>query len=285
MSEKHPILFSRRERPLIVSGQPRFAAPDSQLVSAAQFYEERFEYWRQIFRWEFGVNRKLWEYLYILEAMNHYVGMKPGMRALGFGVAKERIPAILAARGCEVVATDYVPGADQEATWDYMSSQSIADLRHDDLCDWEVLKSRVKFHHADMNKIPAQLAGFDCLWSCGSLEHIGGLRAGLDFIVKSLDCLNPGGYAIHTTEFNLSSNEHTIESPTISFYRRKDIEALAIELQRLGHRIVLNFDRGKDLADHHVDCAPYNYNLSIAALHGNHIITSIGLIIQKGDAT
>jgi hypothetical protein len=36
--------------------------------------------------------------------------------------------------------------------------------------------------------------------------------------------LKPGGLAVHTTEFNLSSDLGTIESPDFSVYRRCDID-------------------------------------------------------------
>ena len=38
------------------------------------------------------------------------------------------------------------------------------------------------------------------------------VEAGLRFLEDSLDCLKPGGVAVHTTELNLSSNEETMET-------------------------------------------------------------------------
>lgn len=279
-------MLVRRGRPLVVDEPSTFEAPDSQLVSEAQIRSHGFEYWRRAFRMKAGLNRKLWEYLYIANGFNHYIGLKEGVRVLGFGVGRERIPAVLAARGCHITATDY----DEGGNW---TAKSIADLlqpletdtdpglAHEAICDPEIFSRNVSFRNVDMNNIPADLRGYDCLWSCGSLEHIGGLDRGLDFIERSLDCLRPGGIAIHTTEFNLSSNEHTLDTPTLSFYRRQDIEALASRLQASGHHIVLNFTRGTSCVDNHVDKAPYDYSLTMNALHWNFIITSIGLIIQK----
>lgn len=276
----------RRGRQLSVSEQPCFEAPDSQLVSEAQIQSPRFEYWRRAFRMKPGLNRKLWEYLYIVNSIDYYVGLGEGVRILGFGVGRERTPAVLAARGCLVTATDY----DEAGEW---AARSVEDLLHpldsdtdpelatQEICDPEVFRSNVSFRNVDMNNIPSDLRGYDCLWSCGSLEHIGGLNMGLEFIENSLDCLRPRGIAVHTTEFNLSSNEHTIDTPELSFYRRRDIEALASRLQANGHDIVLNFTRGNSPVDNHVDKAPYDYQLTMNALHCNFLITSIGLIIQK----
>lgn len=285
-SQANARLLIRRGRPLLVNEQPCFEAPDSQLVSAAQIQSPRFEYWRRAFRMKPGLNRKLWEYLYIVNSFDYYVGLGEGVRILGFGVGRERIPAVLAARGCLVTATDY----DEAGEW---AAKSMGDLLHpldsdtdpelavQEICDPETFRRNVTFLSVDMNSILPDLRDYDCLWSCGSLEHIGGLNEGLEFIESSLDCLRPGGIAVHTTEFNLSSNEHTIDTPTLSFYRRRDIEALASRLQANGHDIVLNLTRGNSVIDNHIDKAPYDYQLTMNALHGSFLITSIGLIIQK----
>ena len=271
-------LLAHRGRPIVVEGEPVFEAPDSQLVSEAQFYSPRFEDWRKVMGWGRGLNRKLWEYLYILHAADHYAGLGAGVRALGFGVGKEILPSILAARGCEVVCTDYVPDASQSKGWE---SRSLDDLVYASHCDPGLFRQRVSFRHVDMNAIPADLRGFDVLWSCGSLEHIGGIAKGAEFIARSLDCLRPGGIAVHTTEFNLSSNTATLDGDGICFFRRADIEHIAARLVREGHQVVLNFTRGTSPADQHVDKPPYNYDLSLTTLHAGFIITSIGLIIQK----
>lgn len=283
-----PSMLKRRGRPLLTGGPPSFDAPDSQLVSEAQFHSPRFEFWRRVFRMAPGLNRKLWEYLYIVNALDHYVGLCDGTRILGFGVGYEQIPAVLAARGCGVTATDYVEAGE----W---AAQSIDDValrpRDEDadptlasleLGDADVIRRLIEFRNVDMNRIPNDLRGYDGLWSCGSLEHIGGLQNGLDFIESSLDCLRPGGIAVHTTEFNVSSNEATLDTAGMSFYRASDILSLAARLTSAGHGIVLNLTRGTGPIDNHVDKPPYHYDLTMNALVAGYLITSIGLIIQKG---
>ncbi|MGH9080063.1 MAG: class I SAM-dependent methyltransferase [Acidimicrobiales bacterium] len=279
-------MLKGRGRPLLVNEQPSFDAPDSQLVSEAQFHSPRFEFWRRAFRMAPGLNRKLWEYLYIVNALDHYLGLGQGVRVLGFGVGHEQIPAVLAANGCAVTATDY--GDDE---WAARSTDDIALRPSDDdmdpalgsleLGDADGIRRRIEFRDVDMNRIPKDLRGYDGLWSCGSLEHIGGLKSGLDFIERSLDCLRPGGIAVHTTEFNLSSDDATLETAGMSFYRRSDILSLAGRLSSDGHGIVLNLTRGAGPIDNHVDTPPHDYSLTINALVAGYLITSIGLIIQK----
>ena len=281
-----PFLLQRRGRPLLVQEPPDFEAPDSQLVSEAQILSPRFEQWRQAFRMRPGLNRKLWEYLYIAQALDHYVGLRDGVRVLGFGVGRERIPAVLAARGCSVTATDFAAAGEWAAqSLDDMLRPKDSDtdpaLADQPICEAELFRRLVSFRDVDMNAIPADLRDYDALWSCGSLEHIGGLQQGLDFIERSLDCLKPGGIAVHTTEFNLSSDAVTMDTPGMSFYRRSDILALAARLTAQGHSMVLNLTRSTGPIDQHVDKPPYDYALTMNALVGGYLITSIGLIIQK----
>ena len=78
-------------------------------------------------------------------------------------------------------------------------------------------------------------------------------------------CLRPGGVAVHTTEFTLTSESVGHDSPDLSFYCREDILALAQRLTELGHLIVLNFQRGTTPPDMHVDVAPFHYGRSARA--------------------
>jgi hypothetical protein len=206
---------------------------------------------------------------------------------LGFGIGHERIPAVLANRGCLVTATDFsAAGAWAAQSPDDVltpkDSDTDPEMAHLALCDADAFHRLVHFRDVDMNKIPEDLRHYDCLWSCGALEHIGGLAHGLHFIEQSLDCLKPGGVAVHTTEFNLSSDTATLDTPDMSFYRRSDIVSLAGRLLAEGHAIVLNFTRGAGPIDSHVDKPPYDYQLTMNALVAGYLITSIGLIIQKG---
>jgi Methyltransferase domain len=267
-----------RMQTLNVADRPSFDCPVSQLVSAEQIFSPRFQQWCRVFGMSPALNRKIWEYLYILNAMDQFAGLRPGRRARGFGVGRERIVPLLASFGCEVVATDYF---EKRELWPLMA-QNLDDLFDPRICSEATFRSLVAFRNVDMNHIPPDLRDFDCLWSCGSLEHIGGLQNGLDFIEATMECLRPGGIAVHTTEFNVVSDEITYETPNMCFYRRRDIVALAERLRAKGHQIVLNFTRGDTPADSHVDLVPEgNHTLSLTVQCGAYIITSIGIIVQK----
>ncbi len=261
----------------MVRGQPSFARPDSQLVTASQIYEDSFAPWSAYFRHEPEMDRKVWEYAYILQAVSAYADLGEKSRGLCFGSGKELLPAIFAKRGCSIVATDFVPEVSDKG-WE---TRAVDDLFHPGYIDRETFDHRVSFRNMDMNAIDPDLKDFDFLWSTGSLEHIGGYDKGLQFVENAMACLRPGGIAVHTTEFTISSETKGRDHPDLSFYCRQDIEALAMRLLNAGHLIVLNFDRGDTPADMHVDVAPYHSGQTLAAHFQTHVITSIGLIIQK----
>lgn len=267
-------LAGMRGRAIIVGGQPSFERPDSQLASASQIYEDAFAPWSAMFCKEPELDRKTWEYAYILQAITTY---SEGRRGLCFGSGREILPAVLAGRGAEIVATDFVPDH-EELGWE---ARGVEDLYHPELIERTAFDERVSFRHVDMNAIDEDLTGFDFLWSTGSLEHIGSHQKGLDFVERAMDCLNPGGIAVHTTEFTLSSETRGRDYAELSFYCRRDIEGLAERLIASGHLIVLNFTRGQTAADNHVDTFPFTSGQSLVAHFKAHVVTSIGLIIQK----
>ncbi len=269
-----PSILLKRGRPLVVAGMPSFARPDSQLVTASQIYEPEFATWAHHYGGQV-LDRKVWEYSYIAQALHSYVDMSVPKRGLVFGAGLEKLPAVLAKAGHTIVATDL---PDQDRDW---QSKSLNDLHHPEIIDLETLSERVSFRAVDMNRIPDDLTGFDFLWSTGSLEHIGSYNAGLEFVERAMDCLNPGGIAVHTTEFTITSEIIGQHTDGLNFYCRRDIEDLALRLTESGHFIALNFTRGDTVADLHVDTPPYRYGMTLTAHFHAHVITSLGLIIQR----
>ena len=59
------------------------------------------------------------------------------------------------------------------------------------------------------------------LWSSCSLEHLGSISHGIEFILNSLKCLKQHGVAVHTTEFNLSSNEETLNEKIVASLEKR----------------------------------------------------------------
>jgi hypothetical protein len=255
------------------------------MPTASQIHSPVFQQWCAAIDHPVGPHRKLWEWVYIARALECQGALRAGKRGLGFGVGRERLVSAFAARGCEIVATDMAADAAEAAGWTETAqySGSLAGLNTFGLCPAADFDARVGFRVVDMNAIPADLRSFDFLWSSCALEHLGSLQRGWNFVLASLDCLKPGGVAVHTTEFNLSSGTHTVERGPTVFYRESDVLELAAELRRRGSEIRLNLGTGDgaDPIDRHlaVDVAKDPVQLKI--LESGYAITSLGMTIVK----
>jgi hypothetical protein len=227
------------------------------------------------------LHRKMWEWLFIAEALRERGMLAGGRRGLCFGVGLEPLVALFAAEGAAIVATDqpsdHVAGAPH---WTDSRTQPEA-LNRAGLCPAEDFARRVRFRQVDMNAVPEDLRGFDFSWSSCALEHLGTLGAGTDFVVAQMDCLRPGGVSVHTTEFVVSSDAETVESGDTVFFRRRDIEALAARLRRAGHDIDVDYTLGTTPEDLHVDGPPFGAVHLRTELSG-YVTTSLALVVTKG---
>ncbi len=264
---------------------PNLEAPASQLCTSAQFDDPVFKEIVEALGAAPAKHRKLWEHVWIVDVLATEGLIAPGRAGLGFGCGRERIPSLLAARGVRVLATDAPEGggAGDEAwrTTQQFSARAL-DVFYPELIPIADFEKLVAFRPVDMNAIPAELHGqFDFCWSSCSLEHLGSIAHGLDFIENSLLTLRPGGVAAHTTEFNLSSNDATIETPGLSLFRRRDFEALALRLVEKGHEVLpLNFHPGHDADDALVDVPPYGVpHMKLQV--GPYVSTSVGIAVRR----
>ena len=87
----------------------------SQLCSAESLRSPALRAWAERLRpmWAAGddardvmLHRKMWEWLFIAEALRERGMLAPGRSGLGFGVGQEPLVALFADAGCDVVATD-----------------------------------------------------------------------------------------------------------------------------------------------------------------------------------
>ena len=198
-------------------------------------------------------------------------------------MGREPLASFFAAQGCEIVATDLGTDSARETGWldSNQHADSLTALNEAGLCDPEAFRRLVTYRVADMNAIPDDLRGFDFTWSACSFEHVGSIELGEEFLVKQMECLRPGGVAVHTTEFNVRSDDETLsDGPTVLF-RRRDIERMASRLSGLGHEIELDLNLGDGVADGTIDMPPYTHNPHLKLQLGAYVTTSIGLIVRK----
>jgi SAM-dependent methyltransferase len=165
---------------------------------------------------------------------------------------------------------------------------------HANLVSREGFIDRVEIIYVDMNAIPDALKGYDFCWSLCSLEHLGSIDRGLDFIENSLRTLRPGGVAVHTTEFNYLNDNETIDNWATVLFQQRHFESLSARLAAKGHWVApLDFDIGDGPMDRFVDLPPYFHDLAGKpaqwAAQGPHLklmldgfaATCFGLIIVK----
>jgi 2-polyprenyl-3-methyl-5-hydroxy-6-metoxy-1,4-benzoquinol methylase len=260
-------------------GKPTLSNIASQACTADQFHESDYIRLAAAITQKPTFHRKQWEYIYILRALEQLGLTTPGTTGLGFGCGREPLTAVMAGHGLNLVITDIPPVGVVDPHW---GSQSLMDSFYGGICPEDVYRRQVAFRAVDMNSIPDDLGLYDFLWSCCALEHLGSLQAGLDFIVKSTKCLKPGGFGIHTTEFNVSSDFDTLESPGLSLYRRLDLIKLQDRLIEANCSMMpINFYAGDLPEDLHIDLPPYAQTVHLKLQIGKYVVTSFGLVLRK----
>jgi hypothetical protein len=287
-----PILINSFERSEPTLHRPQYGwrsgdALTSSLCTYEQLDAPSFRAWAEAIRTPWRPHRKLWEYAYICQALDERGLLQQGKRGLGFAVGLEPLPALFASHGCTIVASDLPENEGDYEAWSNTGQwvRDLQTLNKDGLCPPAEFHKRVTFRPVNMNKMPRDLTGFDFTWSSCSFEHCGTLELGLNFLERQMDCLVPGGVAVHTTEFNLTSNDATVSKGTYVVYRLADIEGVCKRLRDRGHHVeLLDLDVGEHELDRHVDGPPYSSDRHLRLELSGFASTSIGLIIRKGAA-
>lgn len=257
----------------------------SSLCTAEALSSDSFQSWCvQLGERPGHMHRKVWEWAFICQALQERRFLRPGKRGLGFAVGTEPLSAFFASSGASVLATDLATKEATQAGWvsttQHASSRPALNSRS--LCGQAEFDRLVDFEFCDMNGIPEKYSGeFDFVWSSCALEHLGSIQKGVEFIFNSMNCLRVGGVAVHTTEFNLSSNSDTVEQGGTVIFRRQDIEFIGDALYELGHELGMNWERGQTELDRFVDVPPYTHNPHLKLQLGAYTTTSVGLIVRK----
>ena len=229
------------------------------------------------------MHRKAWEFVYIVQALRERDMLQSGKKGLGFAVGKEPLASLFAKYGCEIVATDLDSSSEAVNMWSNTNqhSDSIYDLHKPNICGKETFDKNVTFKFLDMNKIPNDCLGFDFCWSSCAFEHLGSIQKGKEFIYNMIKCLKPGGIAVHTTEYNISSVRSALENSDAILYGRDDLVEMRNTLMEQGHFVEeLDFRLGNYPEEDYVAYPPYDSTFYKLYLSG-FVVTSFGLIIKK----
>jgi SAM-dependent methyltransferase len=256
----------------------------SELCKAKDFFTDWYMHWCKILKEQPNMHRKQWEYVYILQALWERGCIGAGKRGLAFAVGTEPLPSVFAKYGCDVLATDIFPEQGRAMGWDNGNQlcTSLEALYKCDIVDEENFYKRVEYIPVDMNAIPEDLRNFDFTWSSCSFEHLGTIAKGINFIKNQLRTLKPGGWAVHTTEYNISSNQETQDNNDTVIFRQRDIDSLVHQLRAAGHYVEeVDFSLGGLPQDFDVDVHPHQQKVHIKLQLDKYVVTSIGLIIQK----
>ena len=278
--------FVGTERPLV--SDPGRIPFTSSLCHQTHFGYEQYRFWMEALKEQPKYQRKQWEFVFIAQSLYERGYLQAGRKGLVFGAGEEQLPALFASFGVEVLATDQSSEAASASGWASTKefTYDLSALNQRGICTNRMFSELVSFRPVDMNAIPSDLAGkFDFCWSACAFEHLGSLEHGMNFVKNAMETLRPGGVAVHTTEFNLSSNDDTIETPGLSIYRRRDIEALFDALTAQGYAVApIDWDLlGEGFAETVIDLNPYlaRGEPHIRLLIGQYDCTSIGLIVEK----
>lgn len=268
----------------VLEGTPTLDAPVSQACTQAQMESDIYAERCAEFKEKPWLHRKQWEFVYIIQALALNGMLEPGRKGLGFGVGGEPLPALFAKKGVSVLGTDLDPDHAAGMGWietdQHAASKSA--MNNPGICEADAFERLVDFRSMDMNDIDPGIAGqFDFCWSACALEHLGSIDKGLKFIENSIDCLRPGGIAVHTTEFNCSSNTTTLNDTSTVLFRKRDFEKLGRRLASKGHDLAFNFDIGDQPADQYIDVAPYTGDTHLKLQIAEWTTTSFGVLVRK----
>lgn len=190
--------------PLLLSLEPPlFAQPVSQPCTAAQLREPAFRDRCRALGALFGDRIEQWRTAYAIQVLDRYGLLQAGARGLVLGQVDPVLERGLAAAG---VMSHRVAlgegGTDPSAPV------------------------------MDPAALPGDLFAFDFLLSTRATDLLGGDQQALDLIERSMECLRPGGLAVHV----VGHHPDPAQSPAVAF-DRNGLERIAFALISRGHQM------------------------------------------------
>lgn len=232
-------------------------------------------------------HRKFWEWAMIAQSLHERGLLEPERRGLGFAVGSEPLTSYFASQGAEIVASDLRSDDPRAQQWDETGqlASGLESCWKNYLVSRETFDEKVSFEFIDMTELPHNMGKFDFTWSSCALEHLGSIDKGFDFLWEQMKLLKPGGWAVHTTEYNVSSNDDTVEEDDFCvIFRRRDIEAFIGKLRDAGHFVEeVNWCLGDSPYDLMVTRPPYKDEVQLKLELYGYIATSILLLIRAGE--
>lgn len=206
-----------------------------------------YERWKSVLKLN-GVHRKGWEVAIVAETLESNGVLGPGYRGVEFGCGNGLVSKYVANRGANVLATDLL-----NPSWAETHSG------FQELASHERVQTRV----VDMNWLRGESGvslveekGYDFSWSICSMDHCGSTWLTKRFLLNQLNCLRPGGLAVHTAEYTVSVGLPRVGGTVwLDWSDMVDVQQL---VQSLGHELApIDWNIGDCIEDHMIDRAPY----------------------------
>ena len=202
---------------LLAVESPRLAQPTSQAATSAQLAEPIFRDTLRLLGSAAGDAAEQWQHAYVYQALLRYGMLQAGARGVGFAVGRSPLPAALAKAGAEILATDIA-----DAGQTVRPPIDERDIAH---------------RFIPLAPIPRSIVNFDFAWSIGAAEQLGTVAAGLAFVEQAMNCLRPGGLAVHTFAFDPDGVGRVIDGGRRPPFVLPDLERLALNLISRGHEV------------------------------------------------
>lgn len=189
---------------LMLSTDPAlFAAPVCQPCTPGQLRDRAFRGWQKQIASAAGDAAAAWQLAYVLQAFERYGLLKPGARGLAIGAQSSEVAGLLSVHGltCDTVG---LSDADEDV-------RPVGSIHP--------------------GALPGDFFAYDLIFSIRATDRLASERSAQAFLESAMECLRPGGLAVHVVAHRLS--QHDV--PLVSF-DRNGLEKIMLAMISRGHQ-------------------------------------------------
>ena len=201
-----------------------------------------------------NIHRKNWEIAIVSELLESNGVLRSGKRGVGFGCGSESLAAYIASCGPQVLATDLL-----QEDWKHIH-QGFKSFERSESLELRVVD--MNWLQGESGVGAVEIEHFDFSWSVCSMDHCGSTWLTKRFLLNQMNCLRPGGIAVHTAEYTISSG--LPRSGPTSWMDWSDIVDVQKLCEQLGHECAnVDWNIGDTIEDHIVDLWPYTESVHL----------------------
>ncbi|MEM7147549.1 MAG: hypothetical protein AAF591_20705, partial [Verrucomicrobiota bacterium] len=257
--------------------EPKLSEFATQIVTQSQIDSEEYQSWCERLGEPPRYHRRQWEYVFSLKALERRSLVGPDSKIVSFGDSSRQVVSVLSAAGCYV---------DEE--WEQQTEPATIDLAWDVLSHISRPNKESNIENSAREKpqfeiIPRnyQNENYSALLAISSLPRLGDHKLLESFIDQALNCVAPGGVVLATGDLSLSSPNRGYFGRGKLILSAKDLHNLEIYCTSLGHQMELRLGQGNGPVDEYCDTAPFQSDHHLKLFSSGHIVTSVGIAVQK----